>query len=150
MSKHDKPADKHDVARSIWLAGLGAYGRAFDEAVNRYEKASKDSPKLFKDLVKRGQALEKEARSKVNQSDLARTTTSLEDRLKRVRANLSFGPGAIRDDLERLEGKIDALASQLDALVPASPGNMKAASKKRVAAKKAPTGKAASRSRTKK
>jgi hypothetical protein len=113
MSKQDKNTD---VARNIWLAGLGAYGRAFDEAVNRYEKASKDSPKLFKDLVKRGLDLEKEAREKVNQSDLVRTTSSIEERLKRVRDNLSFGPLGLKEDLERLEQKVDALSSKLDRL----------------------------------
>ena len=85
MSKQDKAPDKNgDIARNIWLAGLGAYGRAFDEAVHRYEKASKDSPKLFKDLVKRGQELEKETRSKVTKSDLGKTTSTLEERLKQV------------------------------------------------------------------
>lgn len=113
MSKQDKNSD---IARNIWLAGLGAYGRAFDEAVNRYEKASKDSPKLFKDLVKRGQDLENGAREKVHHSDIGRTTSSLEERLKRVRANLSFGPIGLRDDIERLEHKIDALSRKIDRL----------------------------------
>ena len=125
MAKQDKNSD---TARNIWLAGLGAYGRAFDEAVNRYEKASKDSPKLFKDLVKRGQALEKDARKKVNQTDLVRTTSTLEDRLKRVRANLTFAPIGLRDDIERLEHKIDALGRKLDRLAKAKAPAKKAAS----------------------
>jgi polyhydroxyalkanoate synthesis regulator phasin len=113
MAKQDKNSD---IARNIWLAGLGAYGRAFDEAVNRVKKGSKDSPKLFKDLVKRGQALEEDAREKVQQSDIVRTTSSLEERIKRVRANLSFGPIGLRDDIERLEHKIDALSRKIDGL----------------------------------
>lgn len=117
MSKYDKTQDKNgDIARNIWLAGLGAYGRAFDEAVHRYEKASKDSPKLFKELVKRGQELEKETRSKVNQSDLGRTTSTLEERLKQVRANLS-PPLGLKGDIERLESKLDALSDKLDRIL---------------------------------
>ena len=117
MAKQDKNSD---TARNIWLAGLGAYGRAFDEAVNRYEKASKDSPKLFKDLVKRGQALEQDARKKVHHRDIGRATSSIEERIKRVRANLSFGPLSLRDDIERLEHKIDALSRKIDRLSKAS------------------------------
>lgn len=135
MSKHDKSEDKNnDIARNIWLAGLGAYGRAFDEAVHRYEKASKDSPKLFKDLVKRGQELEKDARTKVHKNDLVRTTSSLEDRIKRVRANLTFGPIGIRDDIERLEKKIDALSRKLDRI--AGPPAKKKASRSKAKAKR--------------
>ncbi len=131
MSKKDTAADKNsDIARNIWLAGLGAYGRAFDEAVNRYEKASKDSPKLFKDLVKRGQELEDETRSKVNKSDLVKTTTTLEDRLKKVRANLSFGSPGLKEDIERLERKIDGLNDKLDRLAKAKPAARRAPVKK--------------------
>lgn len=44
-------ADKaSEVAKSIWLAGLGAYGKAFDEAVTQYGKVSKETSKVFDDL----------------------------------------------------------------------------------------------------
>ena len=85
MSKQDNTPEKNnDIARNIWLAGLGAYGRAFDEAMNRYEQASKDTPKLFKDLVKRGEQLETSTRNKVIPKDLARPSYSLEERLRKV------------------------------------------------------------------
>ena len=50
-----------DIARSIWLAGVGAYGKAVEEAQERLEKAM-EPPKLFRDLVKVGSALEEDAR----------------------------------------------------------------------------------------
>ncbi len=51
-----------EIAKNIWLAGLGAYGKAFDEAQDRLDKASKEPPRLFKDLVKKGEELEDEVR----------------------------------------------------------------------------------------
>ena len=44
-----------EIAKNIWLAGLGAYGKAFDEAQDRLDKVSKEPPRLFKDLVKKGE-----------------------------------------------------------------------------------------------
>ena len=44
-----------EIAKNIWLAGLGAYGKAFDEAQDRIDKASKEPPRLFKDLVAKGE-----------------------------------------------------------------------------------------------
>ena len=52
-----KVSDKaSEIAKNIWLAGVGAYGRAVDEAQGRLEKAM-EPPKLFRDLVKAGSAL---------------------------------------------------------------------------------------------
>ena len=122
MNFPEKPADKNtDIARSIWLAGIGAYGKALDEAVNRYEQAStkvsKDTPKLFKELVKRGLELESNTRRKVNNSEIVRTTSSIEERIRKMRTNLGLGIAANGQDIERLEQKIDALAEKLDRLV---------------------------------
>ena len=122
MNNPEKSADKNtDIARSIWLAGLGAYGRALDEAVNRYEQASskvsKDTPKLFKELVKRGLELENSTLRKVNDSELVKTTASIEDRLKRMRSNLGFGLTSNAQDLERIEQKLDLLMEKIDRLL---------------------------------
>ena len=58
-----KVADKaSEIAKNIWLAGVGAYGKAAGEAQDRLEKAGVETPKLFKDLVKAGAALESEAK----------------------------------------------------------------------------------------
>jgi hypothetical protein len=39
-SKVEVAADAEDVARKIWLAGVGAYGRMFAEATDRVGKAA--------------------------------------------------------------------------------------------------------------
>ena len=47
-----KVTDKaSEIAKNIWLAGVGAYGKAVEDAQGRLEKAM-EPPKLFKDLVK--------------------------------------------------------------------------------------------------
>ena len=106
-----------DVAKSIWLAGLGAYGRAFDEAQERYEQASKETPRLFTDLVEKGRKLESQARTAID--DVAAkgkgTATSLEDRINKMRANLGFS-GVSVEDFERLEKKVDALTKKVNAM----------------------------------
>ena len=52
----NKVTDKaSEIARNIWLAGVGAYGKAVEDAQGRLEKAM-EPPKLFKDLVKAGTA----------------------------------------------------------------------------------------------
>ena len=71
--------------------------------------------KLFMDLVKRGEELEKNTREKVKPSELVRSN-NIEDRIRKMRDNLSFGAFINRSDIERLEKKIDALGSKIDHL----------------------------------
>ncbi|MFT5032358.1 MAG: polyhydroxyalkanoate synthesis regulator phasin [Bacteroidia bacterium] len=126
--------DVGDVAKNIWLAGLGAYGRAFDEAQERYEQASKETPRLFTDLVEKGKHLESQARATID--DVAAkgkdTATSLEERINKMRANLGLG-GVSADDFARLEQKVDALAKKVSAM-----STPKKAPTKRAASSSAP------------
>lgn len=123
--------DVGDVAKNIWLAGLGAYGRAFDEAQERYEQASKETPRLFTELVEKGKSLESQARATIDDVTARGkgTATSLEERINKMRANLGFG-GVSADDFERLEKKVDALAKKVNALsTPKKAPTKRAASK---------------------
>lgn len=109
--------DVGDVAKNIWLAGLGAYGRAFDEAQERYEQASKETPRLFNELVEKGKKLEGQARATLDDvtAKSKGTASSLEERINKMRANLGFG-GVSADDFARLEKKVDALAKKVNAM----------------------------------
>ena len=131
-----KVSDKaSEIAKNIWLAGVGAYGRAVDEAQGRLEKAGVEPPKLFKDLVKAGAALEEEARGA---SQNARQ--SVEDRISRVRDNFNLQRPVRGEDLLALHEKIDRLTNQVDALADAlaASGTVKAPKKKAAARKKSP------------
>ncbi len=114
----NKVTDKAgEIAKNNWLAGVGAYGKAVDEAQGRLEKAGVEPPKLFRDLVKAGAALEEEARDALQAGQTARS--SVEDRISRVRENFNLQRPARGEDLLALHEKIDRLANKVDALASA-------------------------------
>ncbi|MDZ7783713.1 MAG: phasin family protein [Halioglobus sp.] len=141
-----KVTDKaSEIAKHIWLAGLGAYGKAVEDAQGRLERAM-EPPKLFKDLVKAGSALEDDAREALGNTASARQ--SVEDRIARVRDNFYMQRPARVEDLAALQKKIDQLNRKVDALnralqqqgiaVTPARGGAKAAPKKKGAVKKSP------------
>ena len=137
--KNDKSkvTDKaSEIARNIWLAGVGAYGRAVDEAQDRMEKAGMETPKLFRDLVKAGAALEDEARKGISSSKAARA--SVEDRIHRVRESFQLQLPARGEDLLALHEKIDRLTRKVDDLTAAlaTQGNRKPAARKKAATRR--------------
>ena len=136
----NKMTDKAgEIAKNIWLAGVGAYGRAVDEAHGRLEKAGVESPKLFRDLVRAGAALEDEAREAMQAGQEARH--SVEERITRVRDNFNLQRPVKGEDLLALHEKIDRLSNKVDALSAAlaASGTVKTPRKKTGAAKKRPT-----------
>ncbi len=107
-----KVTDKaSEIAKNIWLAGVGAYGRAVDEAQDSLRKATPQPPKLFRDLVKAGAELEEEAREAREAAK-----SSVEERIARVRENFHLQRPARIEDLESLHRKIDKLTRKVDAL----------------------------------
>ncbi|MEP5567232.1 MAG: phasin family protein [Halioglobus sp.] len=149
-----KVTDKaSEIAKNIWLAGVGAYGKAVDEAQTNLKKAAPTPPKLFRDLVKAGSALEEEA---TGARDAA--LSSVEERISQVRENFHMQRLARTEDLEGLHSKVDKLTRKVDALtklikeqqVTAKvPAKKKPAAKKKAAARQAPRKKAAAKSGTK-
>ena len=141
-----KMADKaSEIAKNIWLAGVGAYGRAVEDAQGRLEKAM-EPPKLFRDLVKAGSALEDEARDAIEAGAAARS--SVEERIARVRENFHNQRPARIEDVAALHKKVDQLTRKLDRLtrvlaeqgIVAAPARKSRAGKKPVAKKKAAAG----------
>lgn len=114
----NKVTDKAgEIAKNIWLAGVGAYGKAVDEAQGRLEKAGVESPKLFRELVKAGAALEEEARDAIEAGNAARS--SVEERINRARENFNLQRPARGEDLLALHEKIDRLNNKVDSLTDA-------------------------------
>jgi polyhydroxyalkanoate synthesis regulator phasin len=106
-----KVTDKaSEIAKNIWLAGVGAYGRAVDEAQGALERAA-TPPKLFRELVRAGSVLEEEAREA-----RASARSSVEERIRRVRENFHQQRPARVEDLEALCRKVDQLSRKIDAL----------------------------------
>lgn len=120
-----------EIAKNIWLAGVGAYGKAVEDAQGRLEKAGVEPPKLFKELVKAGTALEDEAREALESSVSARS--SVEERINRVRENFHNQRPARIEDLQALHKKVDQLTRKVDRLAKAlaDQGSQKAPPKTR-------------------
>lgn len=55
-----------DVAHKIWLAGVGAYGKAYDVATEGVGKVSGQGEVLFEDLVSRGEEIESDVRARLS------------------------------------------------------------------------------------
>lgn len=64
VGKQDE-AQSTEVAYKIWLAGVGAYGKAYDTALAGANVLSKQSAEVFEDLVKRGSEIEHDVRAKL-------------------------------------------------------------------------------------
>lgn len=58
-------ANSADMAHKIWLAGVGAYGKAYDSALAGANVLNTQSAEVFEDLVKRGEEIESDVRSRL-------------------------------------------------------------------------------------
>jgi polyhydroxyalkanoate synthesis regulator phasin len=132
-----KVSDKaSEIAKNIWLAGLGAYGKAFDDAQDRIDKAAKEPPRLFRELVEKGSMIEDEVRDSLS-SIKESSTNSVEERISKVREsfNFSFTRGQeladIHRKLDELSAKIDTLADAVGAGKGSGAGRSKSPSKTR-------------------
>ena len=173
MAKAETNAEKAtDMARKIWLAGIGAYGRAFDEAQERLEKVGKESTKFFEELVAKGEELEDDAREALSnvdvlhdikeqadkfRSDAEQATEEgislVEDRISKVREGLGFSTNwlTLGQRVDELTAKVDGLSADLAAIKKAvvkTPARKTAA--KKTTTKKAATKKKAAKRTTKK
>ncbi len=58
-------AQSTEMAYKIWLAGVGAYGKAYDSALAGATVVNKQSAEVFEDLVKRGAEIEQDVRARL-------------------------------------------------------------------------------------
>jgi hypothetical protein len=124
-----------EIAKNIWLAGLGAYGKAFDEAHDRLDKVSKEPERLFRDLVDKGTRLEDEVKDSLS-SIRKSSASSVEERIKKVRENFNLNLVSRGDELIEINAKLDKLTRKVDALAKAlqkTPAKRKPAARKSTA-----------------
>ncbi len=89
-STSDLAISAQDTGRTVFLAGLGFYGKAYDQAQEQInslpkqlEERRKKANKLYKELVKRGEKLEKDAKSAMQDIELPKLELdTLTDRKK--------------------------------------------------------------------
>lgn len=152
--KDPKGTDKSsgDMARRIWLAGIGAYGRAFEEGRDMVKGLGAKVPgagsDMFEKLAEKGESLEMAAKIKGMQiagkaselTDDIKSTVAVEDRIAAMRARL--GGGGLDDRIDAVEERLARIEAKLDTLLA---GSVKKPSTKRTTTtrtKKAPTKKA--------
>lgn len=106
----EKAATAEEMARKVWLAGLGAYGKGYEEVKGRFESLSTDSNKLFDELVVKGEKLEAEGKDKVAEvKTKVAAKTEIESRIETVRSKLGLNTTDSDEKLAELNAKIDAL-----------------------------------------
>ncbi len=147
-----------ELARKIWLAGVGAYGKAYSNTVDAVEQATHVSSELFDDLVERGEKIEGEVRKSVSANERigkvveaagkfgASRKAKFSERVGAVRKGLGLDRGvfAIDEKLDALTEQVSALSKEVAAIKKsvAKPVARKAPAKK-TAPKKAATSKTA-------
>ena len=102
-------------ARNVFLAGLGFYGKAFEEAQSQFEEAEKrmkarqkKAENLFNDLVKHGEKVETKAKKRIKDIELPELKLADRDELRtEIRARLDKA----RDSFDALRETITAKAA---------------------------------------
>ena len=132
MAKKEDPTvdDLKDMARKIWLAGLGAYGKAFSEGREMFRKASAQSSDVFDDLVKRGEELEGEvdgkARAVMDDVKAQVSDLNLDERIAKMRTRIKReGKAAAKD----MESRMEAVEEKIEELLRELKGGSKAKAK---------------------
>lgn len=96
------------LARNIWLAGLGVYSKSLEEAQGLNGKTTE----LFEELVTRGQEVEYATRQKLEDKK-DKASEKLETRVNDLFLKLS---GIDRKQLEEMNEKLDKLAEAVESL----------------------------------
>lgn len=133
----DKPATVDaDLARKIWLAGVGAYGRIYAETQGAVEKLAHGANEAFDQLVVKGEEIEDKVRASIAKTPQGERVTSLMDqaksfrqerraaletRIDQVRKTVTetlspLNIGALAASVEKLTEKVEALTEEVSAL----------------------------------
>ena len=86
-----------DVAHKIWLAGVGAYGKAYDVASEGVGKVSGQGEVLFEDLVARGEEIESDVRARLQ------SNTAI--------AKMTEQMGRVAEEAAKVRGRVAEAAS---------------------------------------
>ncbi len=130
----DKKRTSTETARRIWLAGIGAYGRAFTEAQEALKDVTGKGSEIFDDLVQKGEMIEKVVEIKgKSMMDKAKVPDfempdfdipgfDLDERIKAMRSRLWRGgepdTEEFEDRLSTVEAKLDKILSLLETKKP--------------------------------
>lgn len=91
-------AQTNDMTYKIWLAGVGAYGKAYDTALAGATVINKQSAELFEELVKRGAEIEGDVRS----------VLASDSRLQKANQRVSKAVGTAREFQSKARDQFEA------------------------------------------
>jgi poly(hydroxyalkanoate) granule-associated protein len=152
-----------DIARKIWLAGVGAYGRMFTETQGAVEKLATGANEAFDQLVAKGEQVEDKVRETIAKSpqggrvvSLVETATNqmqsfgagqraaLEARIGKVRKSVSetlapLNVSALGHAVEKLSVQVESLTREVAALKAAKTAAARPQKAGPTSAAKAPT-----------
>ncbi len=138
--KADKKILDGDIARKIWLAGVGVYGRAYNEAQDAAGKFAASAGETFEQLVAKGEAMEDVVRDRISKApagkkvvtlvtDVAKKSKEVRDdrrakldaRIETVRKSLGetlapFNLASLGQAVEALTEQVEALTAEVTAL----------------------------------
>jgi hypothetical protein len=134
------------VARRIWLAGLGAYGKRIEDAQEQWSKAGDETSRRFQELVDKGQQIEAQsaavlkkglssARGKLSQARerlgeaSAENTRPVEEMIARVRRRIGLDESGAQARIDALTGQVHALAQTVSRLTEPKSTRRKSATK---------------------
>lgn len=137
-----------ETARRIWLAGIGAYGRAFSEAQGAIKDFAGETSQVFDDLVEKGEFIELSVDAKrkellkkggvpeINMPDLKVPDLNLDERIAKMRSRLMRAED-VADDISDMDSRLSAIEAKLDRILDML-GPKKAAPKKATPKKTTP------------
>jgi poly(hydroxyalkanoate) granule-associated protein len=99
-----------EIARKIWLAGLGAYGKSFEEIQSQYEKLNSETTRLFEELVSKGQKLEAQTK------EMLTVNKSIDEGVENLRNKLGLDSSEADTKIDDLSQKVDALTKAVNKL----------------------------------
>ena len=129
-----------DIARKIWLAGVGAYGRMYSETQGAVTKLAASTSEAFDQLVAQGEEVEDKVRASIAKSPQGEKVASmvgaattkvqsyrdeqraaLETRIGKVRKSLgeTLAPlniGALALAVDKLSAQVETLTDEVAAL----------------------------------
>lgn len=115
----DEKKGATETARRIWLAGLGAYGKAFSEASESLKDVTGKTSEVFEDLAQKGEMIEMAVSHKRKElmKKAGVPSFDFDERIAKMRSRLSGGSDASSADIEALEARMDAMDAKLDKIL---------------------------------
>lgn len=112
-----------DTARRIWLAGIGAYGRAYSEAKDAVKDVAGKGTGAFNELVQKGEMLEtvgkvkgKELLEKAQLPEFDMPDFDIDERIQAMRSRLSRG-GKTSEEVYHMEDRLAAIEAKVDKIL---------------------------------